>query len=73
MYLEEMLPYYAATGHNNYTKSVRWFLQEMEELPQQLKQQFEDGYFVDRRTEYYCSGISTDYAIETTLMGGTGM
>ena len=63
-----MLPYFAATGHNNYTKSLYWFLQEMQELKPTVLQQFKDGFFVVRRTNQYWSAVSPDLCIEQTLM-----
>jgi len=70
--LHAMLPYMAAAGHNNYTKSLMLFLQKMEKLPQThpyVYSRFCDGLFVIRRTDKYWSGIFTDLCIEQVLMG----
>lgn len=74
MYLKSihmMLPFFAAAGRTNYTKSLYWFLQEMEEnLDEELREAFEDGQFVARLTDNHWAGISPDRAIESTLMAG---
>ena len=67
--LKEMLPYFAATGHNNYTRCVYWFVQEMtENLNPLVVNHFQKGLFVVRRTKQFWSGVSPDLAIEQTLM-----
>ena len=75
--LEAMLPFFAGTGHNHYTRSVYWFLQEMSTLKPNILNEFENGSFVVRRTHVYWSGVSPDLCIEQTLMaslkGCTGL
>ena len=69
--LSEMLPYFAAAGHNLYTKSVRIFLQQMEELKesnQKLYKDIADGMFVIRRSDRFWAGLSPDLVIEQVLM-----
>ena len=71
MYLSSlrlMLPHFASTGHDKYLKSVRWFLEEMEEIPADVLEQFKRGEFVVRRSDGCYTGMSGDYTIETTLM-----
>ncbi len=66
-----MLPYIAASGHNFYVKSARIYLQELDQLKSKNPDVFEffqAGYGVIRRTDKYCSGISSDLAIEQVLM-----
>ena len=66
-----MLPFFAAAGHNHYTRSVRWFHQNMMELPvtnPAIHQMFQKGYFVVRRSDQYWTGISPDLRIEQSLM-----
>ena len=49
--LRQMIPFLAALGHNHYTRSVRWFLQNMLELPvthSTLYSMFMKGFFVAR-------------------------
>ena len=58
-------------SRTNYTKSVYWFLQEIEDnLDAQLKEEFVAGGFIVRQTDTYWAGISPDRAIESTLMAG---
>ena len=75
--LRMMLPFFAATGHDKYLKSIRWFLDEMENAPAEVLAQFEEGNFVVRRRENFYGATSGDYTIETTLMasfkGKTGI
>ena len=66
--LKCMLPYFSGTGHNNYTRSVYWFLQEMSALHPKVLEEFKKGLFVVRRTDTYWSGVSPDLCIEQTLM-----
>ena len=63
-----MLPYFAATGHNNYTKSLYWFIQEMQGLKSNILDEFLKGLFVVRRTDQFWSAASPDLCIEQTLM-----
>jgi len=67
----EMLPFFAAAGHNNYAKSCHIYLQEMLNLGEThpaVKKSFEDGLHVFRRNDSYYSGISSDLLIEQSLM-----
>ena len=41
--LKCMLPYFAGTGHNNYTRSFYWFLQEMTSLKPEVLEEFQKG------------------------------
>lgn len=66
-----MINLFAATGHNNYAKSSRLYLQLMYELPSShpwLYQQFLNGHHAVRRSERFWAGLSTDLAIEQILM-----
>ena len=84
--LSEMLNLFAATGHINYAKSARLYLQEMRKLPEThpwLYAQFINVHHTVQRTNKNWSSIWTDLAIEQTLMrsiksrggltGGRGM
>ena len=64
--LEKMLPFFAASGHNLYLKSVYCHLQQMVTL--ENDQKFCEGYHVIRRSNIYWAGISTDLVTEQTLM-----
>lgn len=65
--VQAMQPFFAASGHNNYTKSVQVFLQDMQALSTSnpvVYQFFLDGYFVTRRSNRYWSGLPDDLIIE---------
>ena len=68
----QMLNLFAATGHHNYAKSTRLYLQIMQDLPQShpwLHKQFVMfGYHTVRRSDCFRAGIWTDLAIEQILM-----
>ena len=69
--LSEMLNLFAATGHTNYAKSARLYVQEMRKLPEThpwLHEQFMIGHHTVQRTPKNWTGIWTDLAIEQTLM-----
>lgn len=70
--LHNMLPFLAASGHNNYVKSLMLFLARMEKLetthPRTFAR-FNEGYFVLRRSDDYWCGIFSDLFIEQVLMG----
>jgi len=62
---------FAATGHNNYAKCARLYLQMMLELPQQhpwLNDNLSDGYHAVRRSDRFWVGLSTEFAIESVMM-----
>ena len=67
-----MFNLFAATGHSNYAKSARLYLQIMKELPinfPDLYAQFTHiGYHTVRRSNRFWSGIWTDFAIKQVLM-----
>ena len=80
MYLHSlrlMLPCFTGTGHNNYTRSLYRFLQEMPALNPTVHEEFKKGQFVVCRTSKFWSGVSPDLCIEQTLMaslkGSTGL
>lgn len=70
--LSGMIPLFAATGHNNYAKSARLYLQQMLDLPTSYPTLYssfiKDGYHVVRRSSRYWSAVSTDLAIEQVMM-----
>ena len=70
--LQEMLPIFVACGHNNYTKSVWLYLQQMSTLETNypnLFKQYIDGNHILRRTNFKCwGGIPINQGIEQTLM-----
>ena len=69
--IEEMLPYFAAAGHNLYAKSVYIYLQMMLELSEthpDIHKCFLEGLHVVRRSNRYWAGLSMDLIIEQVLM-----
>ena len=69
--LSEMLPYMAASGHNNYTKSLWVYLQRMSNLQGEhpdVYQHFKEGLHVVRRSDRQWGGLSSDLVIEQVLM-----
>jgi len=66
-----MLNLFAATGHINYAKSARLYLQQMHELPTDhpsVYQYFEQGHHAERRSSRYWTGLWTDLVIEQVMM-----
>jgi hypothetical protein len=69
--VHDMLPFFAAAGHNFFAKSAYIYLQMMNNLEQShpaVYQSFQDGFHVVRRSNRYWAGLSTDLAIEQVLM-----
>lgn len=70
--IKQMLPIFVASGHYNYAKSLRIYIQDMENLekmmPPEEYEKFTDGGFTIRRTEKFWSGTWTDMVIEQSLM-----
>ena len=67
----EMLPYVAASGHNNYTKSAWVYLQRMSNLQDEyphVYEHFVNGLHVVRRSDRYWAGLYSDLVIEQVLM-----
>ena len=67
-----MLNLFAATGHINYAKSARLYLQLMLELPKNfpwLHEMFiNQGFHAVRRSSRYWAGLWTDLVIEQVMM-----
>lgn len=69
--LLEMLPFFAATGHNAYAKSSYIYLNKMLALSithPNVHSMFMEGMHVVRRSDRYWAGLSTDLIIEQMLM-----
>lgn len=69
--IQKMLPYFAASGHNLYTKSAYLYLQSMQSLKTndpEVHQAFASGFHVVRRSNRFWAGLSTDLIIEQVLM-----
>ena len=67
-----MLNLFAATGHINYAKSARFYLQLMQDLPREhhwLHQCFiNEGFHTVRRSNRFWAGLWTDLVIEQVMM-----
>lgn len=62
---------FIATGHINYAKSARLYLQMMHGLPEThpwLYEQLSNGFHTIRRSDIFWASISSDLAIEQILM-----
>ena len=70
--VSRMLNLFAATGHNQYARCARLYLQMMRELPVShpwLHNEFaKHGFHTVRRSDRYWSGLWTDLVIEQVLM-----
>ena len=70
--IKRMINLFAATGHMNYAKSARLYLQFMLNLPEEhpwLHSCFiEKGYHTIRRSDRYWAGLWTDLVIEQVMM-----
>ena len=69
--LQMRLPYFPASGHNNYAMSAYIFLQDMlalKYLNPRAYNLFNDGYFFVRRSDRYWAGLPSDLVIEQVLM-----
>ena len=68
----KMLNIFAASGHHNYAKSARLYLQMMHDLPKSHPWLFDCfnkyGYQVIRRSNKYWGGLWADLVIEQVLM-----
>ena len=71
--VSQMLNLFAATGHNNYAKYARLYLQDMKDLPVNypwLHEQFLNGHHTVSRSDCHWTSVWTDLIIEIeqTLM-----
>ena len=69
--VQDMLPYFAASGHSLYAKSAYVYLQIMLRLPEthpDAHRKFMEGYHVVRRSDRFWAGLSTDLIIEQVLI-----
>ena len=67
----DMLTLFAATGHNKYATSARFYVQQMKSLQQDhpwLFQQFTNGEHSVKRSRHSWAGLWSDLVIEQTLM-----
>jgi hypothetical protein len=62
---------FAASGHRNYARSARLYLQTMFGLPktpQWLHERLSSEQHVVRRSDSHCAAVSLDLAIELVMM-----
>ena len=67
----KLMNLFAASGHINYAKSGRLYLQMMRELPDKhpwLYEKFSEGYHAVRRSNKYWAGLWTELYIEQVFM-----
>ena len=67
----EMLPYFAASGHNLYAKSAYIYYQMMTKLEDtnpKIHDLFMKGHHVSRRSDRFWAGLSSDLVTEQVLM-----
>lgn len=65
--LLRMIAFFAASGHNSYTKATHVFSQDMINLKTinpTIYDFFDEGNFVTRRTERFWAGLPDDLIIE---------
>ena len=69
--IEKMLNLFAGTGHINYAKSARLYLQSMLELPSKHPWMYQklavDGYHFIRRSDRFWAGLWPDLVIEQVI------
>ena len=69
--VDHMLPYFASSGHYNYAKCARIYVQQIRQLQHKHPTVYEalnNGHFTIRRHDRMWSGVWTDMVIEQTLM-----
>ena len=69
--VQDMLPYFAASGHSLYARSAHVYLQIMLRLPEThpgAHRKFMEGYHVVRPSDMFWAGLSPDLIIEQVLM-----
>ena len=69
--IKAILPYFATSGHNLYTKCARIYLQEMKKLQKDespVYTAFKNRFHVIRRSDRFWAGLSSDLVIESVFM-----
>ena len=61
-----MLPYFFSTNHTNYIRGVTLYLQDMIQLPSEVKHDMKRGMLSVKRTEGKFNAVSPDLALEQT-------
>lgn len=69
--VQRMIAFFAASGHNSYTRAAIVFLQDMKDLETKnptVFNFFNDGNFVTRRTDRFWAGLPDDLIIEQVIV-----
>lgn len=66
--VQQMVPYFFAAGHVNYTWYGLYYLRSMERLPEDVLERLLKGEHVMRHHPGIWNGMWSDMFIETTLM-----
>ena len=66
--VKEMIPLFFAAGHPNYARYTQVYMQEMEDLPDEVGNHFLNGEHTFHHNDGWFNGIWTDMAIESTYM-----
>ena len=61
---QQMLPYFMYYNHINYARWGTIYLKEMHQLPQEVKQEFEAGNFVVKRSSLHFNQVDPDQSQE---------
>ncbi|XP_065575603.1 uncharacterized protein LOC136037081 isoform X1 [Artemia franciscana] len=62
-----MPPFMASTGHNKYAIYLTMYLQDMERVPEQLREQLLQGHITVERSVGSDNAVSPDHALESSL------
>ena len=66
--VHEMMPLFFAASQLNYARYGRYYLREMEAMPEVVRQHFVNGEHTMHHNAGLFNGIWSDMAIETTFM-----
>ena len=66
--LEQMEPYFFSAGHYHYARYISWHLNEMRNIPSQVKADFVSGAHVCRHHDGYWNSVSSDQFGEQTAI-----
>ena len=71
--LIELVRLFFAFDHNNHSKWIRLFFQELETLPKRFRAEFEMGRFVINRSCHRSSSLPIDHAHEQMTKENKGV
>ena len=70
--LKKMLPYFFAAGHRNYTSYLSWYVRQMENLPQDAKEDLLAGAHVCHHSDGGTSMAADQFVEQTYIKRGKG-